>query len=345
MRAGRSAAVEDRLQNALRLIVALAVSGVCLYYATRGTDWAQVGVALRGAHVGWCLAVIAVSICCHTLRAERWRILLRPVGAVPLWPAVAATFLGFGANAVLPLRLGELIRPAFLSRRIGIPLSPTISSIVLERIFDTLLVICCLLTVGLVYPVPELLWRGSLVLGAAASGGLVLLIVMERRRSAAERLIRRLADVLPARIGGPLWSIATGLLSGLGGLTDHRIVALVLASSIGLWSLITLTYTLSFFAMDVPIPTVAGSLVTVVIVAASVFLPQAPGFIGTWQAGCVAALHGVFGVPKDIAVAFSLLTWVIQMTANVGSALVAIAIEGVSVRELQAESRGEVAET
>jgi hypothetical protein len=56
-------------------------------------------------------------------------------------------------------------------------------------------------------------------------------------------------------------------------------------------------------------------------------------------------LHGVFGVPKDVAVAFSLLTWVIQMTANVGSALVAIAVEGVSVRELRAESRGEVPET
>jgi uncharacterized protein (TIRG00374 family) len=327
------------------LIVALAVSGACLYWATRGTDWEAVGVALRGAHVGWCLLVIAVSICCHTLRAERWRLLLRPVGRVPLWPAVAATFLGFGANAVLPLRLGELIRPAFLSRRVGIPLSPTISSIVLERIFDTLLVICCLLGVGLVYPVPELLWRGSIILGIGASVGLVVLVVMERNRAVAERLIRRVVDMLPARVGESVWSIATGLLNGLGGLNDLRVVALVLASSIGLWSLITLTYTLSFFAMDVPIPTVAGSLVTVVIVAASVFLPQAPGFIGTWQAGCVAALHGVFGVPQEIAVGFSLLTWVIQMTANVGSALVAIAIEGVSLRELRDETRGEVAET
>src|SRR5262249_26113787 len=142
---GRSAAVEDRLQNALRLIVALAVSGVSFYYATQGTDWGRVGDEVRRAHVGWCLAVIAVSIGCHTLRAQRWRWLLRPVGRVPLWPAMAATFLGFGANAVLPLRLGELIRPAFLSRRVGIPFSPTLSSIVIERIFDTLLVICLLL--------------------------------------------------------------------------------------------------------------------------------------------------------------------------------------------------------
>lgn len=342
---GRSAAVEDRLQNALRLLVAVAVSAACFYYATRGTDWEQVGIALRAAHVGWCLAVIAVSVLCHTLRAERWRLLLRPVGAVPLWPAMAATFLGFGANAVLPLRLGELVRPAFLARRVGIPLSPTISSIVLERIFDMLLVICCLLGVGLVYPVPELLWRGSLALGLAAGGGLVVLVIMERNRATAERLIRRVLDVLPTRARDPLWSIATGLLDGLRGLSDLRIVALVLALSVALWSLITFTYTLSFFAMDVPIPTVAGSLVTVVIVAASVFLPQAPGFIGTWQAGCVLALHVIFGLPKDLAVGYSLLTWVVQMTANCGSALVAIAVEGVSFRELREEAHAEVPET
>jgi uncharacterized protein (TIRG00374 family) len=345
MRVGRSAAVEDRLRNALRLIIALAVSGACLYYATLGTDWNRVGVELRKAHVGWCLAVIAVSIGCHTLRAQRWRWLLRPVGAVALWPAVAATFLGFGANAVLPLRLGEFIRPAFLSRRVGIPFSPTLSSIVLERIFDTLLVICCLLAVALVYPVPDLLRHGAIVLGAGTSGALVVLVLMERNRALAERVIRRVLVLLPTRARDPLWSIATGLLDGLRGLTDLRIVALVLGSSIGLWAMITLTYTLSFFAMDVQIPLVAGSLVTVVIVAASVFLPQAPGFIGTWQAGCVLALHVIFNVDHDVAVGFSLLTWVIQMTANVGSALVAIAIEGVSVRELQAESRGEVAET
>ena len=313
-------------------------------YATRGTDWGQVGLVLRGAHLGWCLAVIAVSIGCHVLRAERWRVLLRPVGDVPRWPTIAATFIGFGANALLPLRLGEIVRPAFLARRVGIPLSATISSIVLERIFDTLLVIGCLLAVGLVYEVPPLLRQGAIVLGAVAGSGLVVLVLMARNRATAERLIRRVLDVLPPRIGGALWSIADGLLHGLGGLADLRIVVVVLVSSVLLWGLITLTYTLSFLALDVPIPLLAGSLVTVVIVAASVFLPQAPGFIGTWQAGCVFALNVVFGVPHDIAVGYSLLTWVIQMVANVGSALVGVALEGVSWRELVSEQRGEVQE-
>jgi len=194
------------------------------------------------------------------------------------------------------------------------------------------------------YEVDERLRQGAIVLGALAGGGLVVLVLMERQRETAERLIRRVLRVLPARVGDALWSIAEGLLHGLGGLADVRIVALVLVYSVVLWGLITLTYTLSFLALDVPIPLLAGSLVTVVIVAASVFLPQGPGFIGTWQAGCVFALYTVFGVPHDIAVSYSLLTWVIQMVVNVGSASVGLALEGVSLRDLMSEGRREVPE-
>ena len=278
------------------------------------------------------------------LRAERWRLLLRPVGDVPRWPAIAATFIGFGANAVLPLRLGEFVRPFFLSRRVGLSLSPTISSIVLERIFDTLLVVCCLLAVSLVYPVDDRLRQGAMLLGALMGLGVVFLVWMQRNPAAAERLIRGVLSILPERVREPLWSVAEGLQRGLGALADLRIVALVLVYSVVLWALITITYTLSFLALDVPIPMVAGSLVTVVIVAASVFVPQGPGFIGTWQAGCVLALHTVFLVPLDIAVSYSFLTWVIQMVANVGSASVGLLVEGVSLGDLVRAGQREVPE-
>lgn len=278
------------------------------------------------------------------LRAERWRLLLRPVGDVPRWPAVAATFIGFGANAVLPLRLGEFVRPFFLSRRVGLSLSPTISSIVLERIFDTLLVVCCLLGVSAVYPVDERLRQGAVLLGVVMAAGMAFLIWMQRSPTAAERLIRGVLSILPERVREPLWSIAEGLQHGLGALSDLSIVVRVMVYSVVLWGMITITYTLSFLALDVPIPMLAGSLVTVVIVAASVFIPQGPGFIGTWQAGCVLALHTVFGVPRDIAVSYSFLTWVIQMVSNVGAASVGLLVEGVSLGDLVREGRREVPE-
>jgi hypothetical protein len=64
-----------------------------------------------------------------------------------------------------------------------------------------------------------------------------------------------------------------------------------------------------------------------------VFLPQAPGFVGTWQAGCVLAL-GLFGVSQEVAVGYSLLTWVVQMVINITIAGLFLAREDLSLGQL-----------
>src|SRR5207249_6705703 len=138
---------------------------------------------------------------------ERWRILLRPVGAVSLGTALSATLLGFGASMVLPLRLGEIVRPAFLARRAHVALPAAVSSVVLERLFDVLFVIGCFLAVNLVSDVPEQLRRGAIALGTLAVVGFVVLIIMERHREATERLVRSLLRVLPSGAREFIWRL------------------------------------------------------------------------------------------------------------------------------------------
>ena len=331
------------MQSAIRLTVAVAVSAACFVIATQGTDWGRVWEALRQADLSWVVAVMVVSSISHVLRAERWRVLLRPVAAVPRLPPIAATFIGFGASSVLPLRLGEIVRPALLARRIGIDLSPALSSVVLERLFDILLVICCFLVVGLFYPVDANLRTGALFLGVLVAVGLLVLVQMQRHRAASERLLRRVLELLPSRVFRVVWPLVDGLFRGLGGLADVRTVLSVLAYSVTLWGAITLTYLLSFLALDITVPLLQASLVTVVIVAVFVFLPQAPGFIGTWQLGCVTALT-LFDVPRELALSYAFLTWIVQMIVNVGGAGLFIAFEDGSIRDLVRSPRAEKAE-
>ena len=322
------------MRNALRLSLGIAVSVACLYFATRGTDWSSVGTVLAGARFGWVLATVVVSLLTIYIRAQRWRVLLRPVGDVPLGAALSATAIGFGASSVLPFRIGEFVRPAFLARRAGISMSAALSSVVLERLFDMLLVIGCFLAVSIAYPeVPDWLRRGAYVVAPLAVSGFVVLLVMQRKRGAAERFIDGALGFLPSRLATGLKPVATSFLGGLDGLADLRTVGLVLAYSIYLWAVIALTFLFSFLALDIDIPLLAGSLTTVVIVAAAVFLPQAPGFVGTWQAGCVAALW-IFHQPKDVGVGYSLLTWVVQMAVNIGAAGYYLVREQTSLGEL-----------
>ena len=289
---------------------------------------------LAAARPAWIAAVVLASLAAVYIRAQRWCVLLRPVGRVPLYPALSATAIGFGASSVLPFRAGELVRPALLGRQPGVGMSAALSSVVLERLFDMLFVIGCFLAVALVYPeVPSDMRRGAFALAALAALGFLGLALAQRYRTSTEAVVGRLLGLLPRPVGRRLVPLVASFMNGLGGLADLPTVLLVLAYSAYLWGVIVLTYLFSFLALDMHVPLVAASLATVVVVAAMVFLPQAPGFVGTWQAGCVLALNW-FHVGHDVAVGYSLLTWVIQMVVNIVTAGIFLAREDLPLGRL-----------
>jgi uncharacterized protein (TIRG00374 family) len=315
------------------LTLGLAVSAACLWFATRGTDWSAVGGLLAAARLQWVAAAAASSVLAIVLRAQRWRLLLRPVAAVPFGPSFSATAIGFAATSVLPLRLGEVIRPALLARRVGMGVTPALSSVVLERLFDMLFVILCFLALSVLYPLPTDLRRAALLLGAAAVTGFIVLLVAQRNRRRAERLLEALLGPLPVALGRALRPLAAGFFDALGALESAHLVGGVVAYSALLWAANALPFLFALLALGIDVPLVPAALASVVVVAAFVFMPQAPGFLGTWQAGSVLALD-LFGVPKDLAVGFSLLTWLVQMLVNVGLGGFFVAREDLSLRQL-----------
>jgi hypothetical protein len=294
-----------------------------------------VGRLIGEADPGWVLGVVVLSLASHVVRAQRWRILLRPVVAAPYGPALSATLVGFAASMVLPLRAGEIVRPWLFSRRVGIGLAPAVASVVVERLLDMLLVLTCFVAVTFSYPALAWYRPMAFAVGAGGAGFLGVLYLAARHRGRADVLVDRLTARLPLRLRRLVRGLASGVLDGARGLGDPPTLVLVLALSAILWALITGTYLVSFLALAVVVPLIAASLTSVVVVAAFVFLPQAPGFVGTWQKACDVALS-LFGVPHDHVVAYSLLTWVIQIVVNVGAGAIALAFQDLSVRELVA---------
>src|SRR5262249_49776204 len=75
------------------------------------------------------------------LRALRWRHLtgtIRPMPRAALFRAVA---VGFMANNIFPLRIGELVRVGFLARETRAPAAAVLATVVLERVIDGLSVL------------------------------------------------------------------------------------------------------------------------------------------------------------------------------------------------------------
>ena len=110
----------------------------------------------------------------------------------------------------LPLRLGEVARGVIAARE-GVPLATSASSIVAERLIDTLAVVVVIaLTLSqLPGALPEVTDRAALF-GLVALAGFLFLLGVARFPAATGRLLDKLLQLIPPLRRLPLESIFSG---------------------------------------------------------------------------------------------------------------------------------------
>lgn len=326
----------------LRIALSVLISVVLLWFALMNVDWDEAIAAMRGASYWYVLLMLPVTLASLFIRALRWRVFLGTVGVAPMGTLVSATNIGFMANMVLPLRVGEVVRPVLLSRKEGLPLSGVLGSCLLERIFD---MFCILTLFGI-----SVLWvdvservqqwgYAFLTLALSVAAGLAILRFQE---SLALRLSRRVCDFIPQPYGDGLHRFVEGFVSALAMLDSPAAFARAFAWTFFLWAVIGSLYVLGFWAFHLSVPLLKGGLVLTAIVAIAVSVPSAPGFIGSYQLGCVLAL-GIFGVGESAALAYSLVLHMTQFVSVIGAGLYSLWKEGMSLRDVDAQEAESVA--
>ena len=108
------------MKRRLQLAVGLLISAVAVWFSMRDVDPSAVWQALRGANYLGFVAAVASTVIGFWIRALRWRSLIAAPRRLSLEGLFSATMIGFMANNVLPLRLGEFVRPWALARREGL---------------------------------------------------------------------------------------------------------------------------------------------------------------------------------------------------------------------------------
>ena len=324
----------------LRIAVSVAMSALFLWLAVRGVHWEDAAAALRGANYVWVVLMLPVTVWTLFVRAQRWRVFLHDVGVPPLRPLVSATNIGFMANMVLPLRIGEVIRPVLLSRRAHLSLSGVLASVLLERIFDMFTILFLFgVSVSLVTVSDEVRQWGWMLTGLAVAVAAVIVLIRVQERLAL-RIARRLADLVPGQAGDSAYHFAEGFVRALEMLDSPMAYVKAFAWSLYLWMAISVVYVFGFWAFHMDVPELRGALVLTTLVAIAVSVPSAPGFIGSFQLGCVLGLR-IFGVKESPALAFSLIVHLSQFVGVIGAGLYSLWVEGISFREVEAAEQGD----
>jgi len=291
----------------------LAISLLFLYFALRGLGLKDLGDALRGANYAWLLPGVAVYFIAVWVRAWRWHYLVRPVKSVPtrkMFPIVAIGYMG---NNIYPARAGEVFRALFLKSREGVPISTSLATIIVERIFDGVVMLAFVFL-----NLPELArltadsgFVGSIqtvaLWGTAAFFGALLVFLLaamypEKSFDLVSRVVNRL---LPERYRQTALSLVDKFLGGLGALRSPRDALMIFFTSAIIWLLETWKYWFVMHAFPFQVSFFALMLMNGIVNLATT-IPSAPGYVGTFDAPGIAVLTA-YSIDKAVAAAYTLV--------------------------------------
>jgi len=301
-------------QNTKRWLIwlGLIISAVFLYLAFREINYADLWKTLQQIRLFWLVPGLAIYFLGMLVRTWRWGFLLNPLKRVPARTLFTIIFIGYMGNNVFPLRMGEVLRSVVLKRREDISISASLATIVVERIFDAVVVVgFVLLNLGQLVNLPGAntfqqlsgLATWSVIIFTA---GLVVFFAVAMFPKPAKQLIHGIINkIIPERWRQGVINIADRFLDGLMSLRSPKDAVMIFLTSILIWIFETGLYWSVSQALGLGLNQrqlmLLNGLVNMVLL-----IPAAPGGLGTFDAAGRAMLQA-FGIPAEPALGYTLV--------------------------------------
>jgi glycosyltransferase 2 family protein len=326
-----------RTRTALLLVLAIALFAWFL----RGTDLAAVGAQIRRARPDRLVLSFVPLAVAYVARSLRWQYLLEPIGPTRFRNAFRATVIGFAAIALLPARIGDVLRPYLLARREGFNATSTFATIVMERVLDLVTVLVLLALYVWVFGGREtlparLLGPVEASAAAAAVAAVVLMALawtMATHPERIARLVMRSERILPVRIAHALSALARTFSEGFAVARESRALTFAMIWSFPVWLGIAAHAWLVTIAFGIDMP-FAGTFLLQALLVIGVAMPT-PGGVGGYHAMYRLGVTAFFGASNDAAVGAAIVAHALSLAPVVTLGLVFMIQDGLSFSGLQ----------
>jgi uncharacterized protein (TIRG00374 family) len=327
-----AAAPRRKLPSWAPQVLGYILSAICLAWVLHGYQFNELIPDIRKLDWWWVTAAVLCELLLYVVHGWRWNILLKPVVKLPLWRTVQAIYVGLFANEVLPLRVGEFIRPYLLAHWNDFNLSVVFASVAVEWLIDGFLLLAAfLITTIFVNRIPEELTVAVVLLGMLLVTGTIALVWVVMHKQHAHAVIRE-----------SKWAAALRhVVEGLHLMGNRRTLTQTSLISLGC---LLLQYLAGYMAMRAFVLDysfwVACGVLTIVRLAT--VLPTAPGNIGLFNIACVMALR-LFELGDQDARTFSFILFGVQTLPLLLGGAVATALTGSNIGELHNRARSGMA--
>jgi uncharacterized membrane protein YbhN (UPF0104 family) len=309
----------------------------------RHANLSMVAAELRHANLAYVGLAFLATVGTFVFRAWRWQYLLAPIGHAGFGNAFRTTVIGFGANGLLPGRVGEVLRPYLLARREGFDPTAAFATIVLERALDLITLLCLFaLSVSVFDPgfsvkdaqTLRAVHFGAAMAGGAAAAGLVVAFLLAGHAERVAGWTGVLTRWMPPRLGALATRLVSAFGQGFSVLRAPRALIPALGWSMAVWVSIAVTTWAMARAFDLDLAP-AGTFAVLMFLAVGVAVPT-PGAVGGFHEAVRLSMVTLFGADNDVSVAMAVALHALAFLPVSAAGIYFMAREGLSLSRVRA---------
>ncbi len=313
-------------------------------------DFSKVWISMKSAkllYLGLSFLINPVHV---LIRSHRWTLMIKPVGKLRVIDSYSIQMVGYMANGILPLRIGEFVRGILVGSRAHLSRSTGLATVLLERSLDVLSLLAFLGIAGflnafIIDPIADFnkyIGHGAIVFGAAAAVLLGLILYLTLLADPDSGLLFRILSRFPKVIQRRVKSILSNFIAGFEILKSAKHYFTIIVETASLWILygIQLYLVMVAFGFNEGNNLISGSpiiatMVVLLISAVGLSIPSAPAGIGAFHGACMLGLSLVGISDQESAAGFAVLLHALTMGFYIITGFFFMWREGVNIRDLK----------
>jgi len=297
------------------------------------------------------LPAIVIILLGYVFRAYRWQALLESSFKVNVGGLYSPMMVGFMGN-FLPARAAEILRPYLLSKKYDITFTAAFASIVMERLFDMIILLLIFIWVfwfeadafssniefsGFSVQEMAIKFGQICVLGVIALMVFIYLLLNHKKK--VMKIVGWFLGFMNEKWADKIKHLLDEFTMGCEVVKNFGTLAKISVYSALVWvANIFWVYPL-YFAFDLQYKTIPSLLILGVMVAILISIFPTPGFLGSYNAGIVIALHEIIGESEIKSVSLGMVGWALFSGAILAGGLYFIFHEHMSLKDLASVKR------
>ena len=304
-----------------QLAIGLVIALMALYFSLRNVSFEEVVSSFKEMNYIYIFPSVVIIILSYVFRAYRWQALLQSSLKVNVSGLFSPMMVGFMGN-FLPARAAEILRPYLLSQKYSITFSTAFASIVMERLFDMIMLLLIFIWAFWFQAdifSSDIKFSGLSIHEMAITFGqvglfaviflLVFIYVLLNHKKNLMKLVNWFTSFMKKKWSDKViifideFSVGCGVVKNFGTLVKVSIYTILIWIGNIFW-----IYPL-YFAFGLQNKTITSLLILAVVVSIVITVVPTPGFLGSFNAGVLIALHEIMGESEVKSVSLGMIGW------------------------------------